>query len=97
MPIDFIRADPTLTPQAVFARELLSLVSQLRNVIDQIDKVKAVMDHSNSGSNFASIETLFGLPANQGQTVYDLVNGTRGALGGTMQNSNALALIDRVG
>lgn len=95
---DFIRADPTQTPQAQpYAGLLLGLVTALRNTIDQLDRVKAVMDHSNDGVSFTAIETLFGLPSGKGQTVYDLVNGTRGALGGTMQNSNALALIDRVG
>lgn len=98
MAVDFIKVDPTLTPQAQPCGVLLlGLVAQLRNTIDQLDRVKAVMDHSNDGATFSAIETLFGLPAGKGQTVYDLVNGTSGALRGIMQNSNALALIDRVG
>lgn len=98
MATDFIRADPTLTPQAqTYALLLISLVVSLRNMIDQLDRVKAVMDHSNDGVSFTAIESLFGLQAGKGQAVYDLINGTSGAIKGTMQNSNALALIDRVG
>jgi hypothetical protein len=98
MPIDFIRIDPAATPSAGFyGNKLVSLTQQLRATIDLLDQLKALMDHLNSGVNFAQIEATFGVPAGQGQTVYDLLNGTSMALRGTGQNSNALALIDRVG
>lgn len=98
MAVDFVKVDPALTPQAgLYGGTLLTLLVSLRATIDQLDRVKAVMDHSNDGVSFTQIETLFGLPSGKGQVVYDLINGTRGAIGGTMQNSNALSLIDRVG
>ena len=98
MPIDFIRVDPTLTPLAGFyGGKLVQLTQQLRLTMDLLDQVKGVMDHMNSGVNFGTIESTFGLPAGQGQTVYDLLNGTSMALHGTAQNGNALSLIDRVG
>jgi len=96
MAIDFIKADTTITT-AVFASKLVSLSRQLRDTIDLLDEVKTIMDHSNDGVVFTAIETLFGLPATKGQTVYDLCNGTTQAISGTAQNSNALSLINRVG
>jgi hypothetical protein len=96
MALDYIVVDSSTTT-AKFARDLINFTRSLRSAIDQLDAVKAVMDHSNNGVSFTQIETLFGLASGQGQTVYDLVNGTRLALSGSAQNSNALALIDRVG
>jgi hypothetical protein len=98
MPNDFIRIDPTLTPNAQFyGSQLITLVVSLRATIDQLDRIKAVMEHSTDGTTFTTLEAMFGLGAGKGQTVFDFINGTRGALGGTMTNSNAFALIDRVG
>lgn len=98
MPIDFIRVDPNTTPQSQFyGSKLVSFTQQLRAAIDLLDQIKGVMDHMNTGVNFATIESTFGIPAGQGQTIYDLLNGTSMALRGTAQNSNALSLIDRVG
>lgn len=96
MALDYIVVDDTVST-ARFASDLITLSRTLRETIDRLDFVKAVMDHTNDGSVFTQIETLFGLAAGQGQTVYDLINGTRMALAGTAQNSNAFALIDRIG
>lgn len=96
MPRDFIKVN-TGDTNAVHAKELVSLIVQLRSTIDQLEKVKDIMDHSNDGSVFTDIETRFGLPATTGQLVYDYVNGTRLAVTGNGQNSNALSLIARVG
>lgn len=98
MPIDFLRVNPALTPDAAFyGNRLISASKSLRSVVDQLEEILAVMSHSNNGASFAQIETLFGLAAGNGQAVFDLVNGTLLALKGTAQNSNALSLIDRVG
>lgn len=96
MPVDFIHPDTTVTT-APFAGKLVSLTRQLRDTIDLLDEVKTIMDHNNNGVAFTAIETLFGLPTGQGQTVYDLCNGSMQAISGTAQNSNALSLINRVG
>jgi hypothetical protein len=96
MPIDFIKVTTNDT-NAPFAADLVSLVRQVRGVFDQIDKVLDVMTHTNNGSDFTTLETLFGLPTGQGQMVFDLCNGTRLALNGSGQNSNAVSLIERVG
>jgi hypothetical protein len=96
MPIDFISVTTT-DANAKFAADLISLVRQVRGVFDQSDKVLDIMNHSHNGVLFTQIETLFGLPPGQGQTVFDLVNGLRLALTGSGQNSNAVSLIERVG
>jgi hypothetical protein len=96
MPIDFIRVTTTDT-NAPFARDLVTLIAQVRTMKDQLEKVKEIMDHNHNGILFTGIETLFGLPTGQGQTVYDMVNGTLLAITGNGQNSNALSLIQRVG
>lgn len=98
MPKDFIRANPSLTPEAAFyASKLVATSKSLRSVMDQLEEMLAVMTHSNDGVDFSQIEGLFGLAAGKGQTVFDLVNGTLLALKGQGQNSNALSFIDRVG
>lgn len=96
MPIDFIRVTTTDTA-AAFASDLVSLVRQVRGVVDQLDKVKDIMSHNNNGTDFTPIEELFGLPTGTGQTVFDFINGTQMALTGNGQNSNAISLIERVG
>jgi hypothetical protein len=98
VPTDFIRVNPNQTPDAqMYGSKLVSLTQQLRATIDLADQLKTLMDHMNTGTNFADIEATFGLPAGDGQTVYDLMNGTLLAIRGQAQNSNALSLIDRVG
>lgn len=96
MAIDFVVVDDSAST-AKFASDLMRLTRSLRDVIDRLDFVKAVMEHSNNGTVFTQIEVLFGLPVGQGQTVYDLINGASMAIAGTAQNSNALSLINRVG
>lgn len=96
MPIDYIIVTTT-DVNAKFANDLVSLVRQVRGVFDQLDKVLDIMTHSNNGVAFTQIEVLFGLPVGQGQAVFDLCNGTRLALTGAGQNSNAVSLIERVG
>ena len=93
---DFIKIDSTTTT-AIFASELKSCINSLRDTIDRLDKVKGIMDHNQDGTVFTDIETLFGLPAGKGTTVYDYINGSRGVLSGTFQNADAMTLIERVG
>lgn len=96
MPKTFIRVvrnDST----AAYAGELLSLVNQLRSTINQLDKVKGIMDNNWSSTDFVDLETLFGIPTGQGQAVYALVRDSREALRGLSQQTAALALVDKVG
>ena len=93
---DFIKIDRTTTT-AVYAGDLLVAITSVRSAINQLDKVKQIMEHNHDGTVFTDLEALFGLPAGKGTIVYDYVNGTRGALSGTFQNNNAELLIARVG
>jgi hypothetical protein len=55
------------------------------------------MTHNNDGTNFTDIETLFGIEAGEGQTVFDLVNGSTGAMVGTFQNTDCKTITEKVG
>lgn len=46
---------------------------------------------------WTDMETLFGLPPGAGQAVFDMVNGSQGAVTGQMQNDQCVNLISRVG
>jgi hypothetical protein len=93
---DFIKVD-TSTVTATQARLLLNYVQTLRSAYELGVKCKAVMDHNQDGSVFTDIEALFGLPSGKGQTVYNFVNGSIGAMGGTFQNADAKNLTEQVG
>ena len=93
---DFIKIDRT-TSTAVYSADLLATIGAVRSAIQQLDKVKQIMEHNHDGTTFTDLEALFGLAAGKGTIVYDYINGTRGALGGTFQNNNAETLIARVG
>ncbi len=96
MAIDFIHVDTTTTT-ATKARELLDLQRKLKDAYQQAQYVLALMGHMNNGSDFSLIETRFGLEAGKGQTVFDLVNGTKGSMEGTFQVADAKTLAERVG
>lgn len=96
MAIDFIKVDQTIAT-AKFASHLVECVRTFRSAVDKLDHVKDIMEHSNDGADFTGIEELFGLALGEGQTVYDLINGTYLAVTGAAQNSNTMSLISRVG
>lgn len=93
---DYIKID-TSTTTAIHAGTLKSFVHALRDAYEQGLKVKAIMAHNHDGSVFTDIETLFGVPAGMGQTVFDLVNGTVGSMEGTFKVADAKNLTERVG
>ncbi len=93
---DYIKID-TGAAAATQAIVLRSYVQALRTAYEQGTKVRAIMTHNNDGTVFTDIETLFGLPAGKGQIVFDLVNGSIGAMEGTFQVDDAKELTERVG
>ena len=93
---DYIKIDTTTTT-ATEAQILKSAIKQLQAASEQLTAVLNKMNHTSNGTVWTSMEGLYGLPAGQGQAVYDLVNGSIGAFNGTMQNNNAKTLIERVG
>lgn len=97
---DGIKIDAGLTT-AKYAPDLIRMISLLRETINQVEKVKGIMDHNTDGSsNYVDIETLFGLSfvnggasAGTGAIVYALVAGSRSAV----RSPSTLEIIDRVG
>ena len=96
MPQDYVKIDAGLTTQK-FAGDFINAIASLRSTIDQLEKMKGLMDHMTNGVLFTDIEVQFGLPTGQGQTVYNLVSGALGAMKGTVQSSDGVTLIERVG
>src|SRR6267154_1229197 len=96
MAIDYIKID-TSAVAATQAIVLRSFVQALRAAYEQGTRVKAIMDHNQDGVTWTSLEALFGLPTGKGQIVYNLVNGTVGAMEGTFQVPDAKNLTERVG
>lgn len=87
---------------ATKARMLLDFKDAVARVLMLGPPMLLIMNENFDDSNPAAIvwtdlEALFGLPAGGGHTVFDMVNGTLGAMQGTMQNSQAVNLISRVG
>ncbi len=93
---DFIKVDPTQST-ATQARALLNYINTLASAIQQGKQILAVMGHNNDGTVFTDIETLFGLPAGKGQTVFNLINGSVGSFAGTFQVADATTITQSVG
>ncbi len=93
---DFIKINRN-DANAIYANMLLDFVGTMRNAIETGTLIKGIMDHNHDGSIFTDIEALFGVPANNGQTVYNFVNGSMGAMNGTFQNSDGKNLTERLG
>jgi hypothetical protein len=98
MAADFIPIDRT-DSTAVFSNKLVALAPELRRVIDKLEEIQQMGYRMfvADPADFTMFETNFGIPTGQGQTVFNLVNGTILALNGTAQNGNAIELINRVG
>ena len=89
---DFIRVN-TASPQG---RALIDYARQLRAAYDQGRRILAIMTHNNDTTNFADIESLYGLEAGNGQVVFDLVNGSVGSLEGNFQVDDAKEITERI-
>jgi len=96
MAIDFITVDNGVTT-ATFAQDLIRFKELFRQTLDLGDKIKDIMDHNTDGSNYAGIETKFGIATGLGDDVYNLVAGALAAMKGTSQSSDGMTLIGRVG
>lgn len=92
---DFIKIDITQSA-ATQAGLLKNYVTQLRNSYELGKRCIAIMGHNNDGTVFSDIETLFGLPAGKGQTVFNLVNGSVGSMEGTFQVADAKNITEQV-
>ena len=94
---DFITVDRSNRDVATHATKLVAYRDALRDAYEKGKEVLGVMNHNNDGASFTDIETLFGLPSGKGQIVYDLINGSIGAMEGTFQNSDSKTLTETLG
>lgn len=93
---DFIKIDTTTTT-ATQAALLKNYAQTLRNAYELGNRVRSIMQHNHDNVVFTDIEGLFGLPAGKGNVVFDLVNGSIGAMEGTFQNDDAKEITERLG
>ncbi|MET0708005.1 MAG: hypothetical protein ABWY82_14370 [Tardiphaga sp.] len=93
---DFIPINLSTTT-ATQASLLKSYITTLRQAYELGTRVKGIMQHNHDGTVFTDIETLFGLPTGEGQTVFDLVNGSIGSMEGSFQVDDAKEITERVG
>lgn len=92
----FIKIDTNMAG-ATHAGLLRAFVQQQRAAYQTGELLRAIMANSNDGADWTALEALFGLPSGKGQAVFDLVNGTVGALEGTFQNNNGKSLGELLG
>jgi hypothetical protein len=98
---DYIKVDPSQTA-ATKARMLIDFKDAVARVLMLGPPLLLIMNENFDDSNpgniiWTDLEALFGLPAGGGHTVFDMINGSMGAAQGTMQNSQMVNLISRVG
>ena len=93
MAIDFISINMTSSQGPLLKQYTLAL----RTAYELGVRVAGIMSHANDSTNFTKIEELFGTGAGTGKTVFDLVNGSTGAMNGTFQNQDCKTITEKVG
>lgn len=93
---DYIKVNLSDTA-ATHAALLTNYIRTLRNAYELGKEVLAIMNHNQDGSTWTDLEALFGLPAGKGDDVYDLVNGSVGAMEATFQNDDCKQITEQVG
>lgn len=100
MRADFISIN-TGTTTATRANALKAAIQQLRqaqqSLAGELSQMNHMFDDSGQAPDFTMLELFYGLSAGKGQTVFDMLNGTMGAMNGTMQNNQAVNLVSQVG
>lgn len=100
MAADRITIDRSSPNTATEATEFVQLIRDLRSVYERLERTTAKMNHcfdAGPPADFTKLETLWGVPAGSGQTVFNLTNGSRGVMNGEFQNNNVIELTERVG
>jgi hypothetical protein len=93
---EFIKVDRTQSA-ATQAGLLLQYTTTMRQAYELGNRVRDVMLRNTDNVVFTDIESLFGLPAGKGQIVFDLVNGSVGAMTATFQNDDCKEISERLG
>lgn len=81
---------------------LKSLVIQARAVLEQLERERAIMLHNFDDSDqqniiWTDLETMYGLAAGKGVTAWTFINGSIGAITGTMQNTDFKTMTEKMG
>jgi len=96
MAIDHIPVD-TNAAGATQAVELKQWVGLLRQVYEIGGRISGKMFHMFEGTDFTEVEKRYGLPVGEGQTVFDLVNGSVGSMEGRFQVDDVKTITEKVG
>lgn len=91
MPIDNI----VVNSNSPMGSLLDQLQANLQNAANLAAQILNYMNQQTDGTTYTSIETQFGLPTGQGQTVYNLIAGLAGS-GGSLVSSNVTQYLARV-
>ncbi len=92
---NFVPVNPAASPQAAMLTRYISAMQTVLQI--QPILLGVLNDMLAGGSNFTAIETMFGLPTGSGQTVFNMVNGSSGAMNGTMTNSQCVNVAEQMG
>lgn len=95
MPKDFILVDNTKAGASLSVL-LKNAASFGRQYYSALLSIRAQMTHLEDNVDFTQIETMFGLDVGKGQIVFDLVNGSIGAIEGTMQNAQNKTMTEQL-
>ncbi len=93
----FIPINGGQSPQAALA---LSFGQAMQRVISLGTLLIGILNDmiGQSGpSQFTAIETMFGIPTGSGQTFFNIINGSMGAINGTMENSQCVNAAQQIG
>ena len=85
------------TTQTRLASTLQQMVADANRLVPEIILIKYLMDNMIAGSDYTQLETRFGLPTGQGQTVYNLVAGAWAQLGLNDNSGSFNQMRDRLG
>ncbi len=95
MAIDSIKVDKTQSAATEAAR-LIAYRDACRRAYDLGKGVLGTMTHCQDGTTFTQLETLFGLTAGNGVTVFNLINGSVGSMEGTFQVADLKTLTEKL-
>jgi hypothetical protein len=96
MAIDFIKID-VASSAATQANTLKQWIDILRQSYEIGGRIYAKMNNMHDGVNFTMLEQMHGIPAGEGQAVFDMVNGTLGSMEGRFMTSDAKKITETVG
>ncbi len=62
--------------------QLRAHIDAIQRVVDESDRLKAMMDQAAAGQDWASLATLLGVPAADAEALYNLIGSSNGELHG---------------